>query len=375
MIPVVRGIAAGGVTVLMIEHVMQAVMHLARARVGAGAGPADRRGHAGRGDQRRARDRGLPRPRCGGAPAGGVRRDADDRPARRERPARRLRPRGGAARRGPAGARRRDRRAARQQRRRQVHAQQRSSAAWCRPAAAACASTAPTSPTRHYRDIVKAGLIQVPEGRRIFPNLSVRENLELGAFARARERRAANLERVFAIFPRLAERTTQKAGTMSGGEQQMLAIGRGLMAEPRLLILDEPSLGLSPLLVEELFALIQRLHADGPVGAAGGAERGASRWRSRSAPSARERQPAFRRHAGGTAGRRANSSGPTWDCEVEDEAATTLLCSLCAAAPALRARADAARRSACGSARRPAAAPTRSRASWRPRWAACSAAT
>ena len=116
---------------------------------------------------------------------------------------------------------------------------------------------------RHYREIVKAGLIQVPEGRRIFPNLSVRENLELGAFARARERRASNLERVFATFPRLAERTTQKAGTMSGGEQQMLAIGRGLMAEPRLLILDEPSLGLSPLLVEELFALIQRLHADG----------------------------------------------------------------------------------------------------------------
>jgi branched-chain amino acid transport system ATP-binding protein len=116
---------------------------------------------------------------------------------------------------------------------------------------------------RHYRDIVKAGLIQVPEGRRIFPNLSVRENLDLGAFARARERRAANLERVFASFPRLAERSTQKAGTMSGGEQQMLAIGRGLMAEPRLLILDEPSLGLSPLLVEELFTLIQRLHADG----------------------------------------------------------------------------------------------------------------
>jgi branched-chain amino acid transport system ATP-binding protein len=116
---------------------------------------------------------------------------------------------------------------------------------------------------RHYREVVKAGLIQVPEGRRIFPNLSVRENLELGAFTRARERRAANLERVFTIFPRLAERVAQRAGTMSGGEQQMLAIGRGLMAEPRLLILDEPSLGLSPLLVEELFALIGRLHADG----------------------------------------------------------------------------------------------------------------
>ena len=116
---------------------------------------------------------------------------------------------------------------------------------------------------RHYREVVKAGLIQVPEGRRVFPNLSVLENLELGAFTRARERRAANLERVFATFPRLAERRAQQAGTMSGGEQQMLAIGRGLMAEPRLLILDEPSLGLSPLLVEELFALIGRLHADG----------------------------------------------------------------------------------------------------------------
>ena len=115
----------------------------------------------------------------------------------------------------------------------------------------------------HYRRIVQAGLIQVPEGRRVFPDLSVRENLELGSFARARERRAANLERVFGIFPRLAERSTQRAGTMSGGEQQMLAIGRGLMAEPKLLILDEPSLGLSPLLVDELFALIGRLRDEG----------------------------------------------------------------------------------------------------------------
>jgi branched-chain amino acid transport system ATP-binding protein len=113
------------------------------------------------------------------------------------------------------------------------------------------------------REVVRAGLIQVPEGRRIFPNLSVLENLELGSFARARARRASNLERVFDIFPRLKERLTQKAGTMSGGEQQMLAIGRGLMAEPRLLILDEPSLGLSPLLVEEMFALIRRLHEQG----------------------------------------------------------------------------------------------------------------
>jgi branched-chain amino acid transport system ATP-binding protein len=115
----------------------------------------------------------------------------------------------------------------------------------------------------HYREVVRHGLIHVPEGRRIFPNLSVRENLELGAFARGRARRAGNLDNVFTTFPRLKERARQLAGTMSGGEQQMLAIGRGLMGEPRLLILDEPSLGLSPLLVEELFGLIGRLHAQG----------------------------------------------------------------------------------------------------------------
>ncbi len=115
----------------------------------------------------------------------------------------------------------------------------------------------------HYREVVKAGLIQVPEGRRVFPNLSVLENLALGSFTRARGRREQNLQRVYAIFPKLRERSAQAAGTLSGGEQQMLAIGRGLMAEPRLLILDEPSLGLSPLLVEELFALIGRLNADG----------------------------------------------------------------------------------------------------------------
>ena len=115
----------------------------------------------------------------------------------------------------------------------------------------------------HYRRVVQAGLIQVPEGRKVFPNLSVLENLELGAFTRARARRADNLVRVFDTFPRLRERQTQLAGTMSGGEQQMLAIGRGLMAEPKLLILDEPSLGLSPLLVEEMFALIAQLRASG----------------------------------------------------------------------------------------------------------------
>jgi branched-chain amino acid transport system ATP-binding protein len=112
-------------------------------------------------------------------------------------------------------------------------------------------------------EIMGAGLIQVPEGRKIFPNLSVRENLELGSYRRAKPNRAINLDRVFQTFPRLKERTGQAAGTLSGGEQQMLAIGRGMMAEPRLLILDEPSLGLSPLLVEEMFALIRRLHGQG----------------------------------------------------------------------------------------------------------------
>jgi branched-chain amino acid transport system ATP-binding protein len=111
--------------------------------------------------------------------------------------------------------------------------------------------------------IVARGLIHVPEGRRIFPNMTVRENLDLGAYRRGRARRGHNRSRVFSIFPRLGERQSQRAGTLSGGEQQMLAIGRGLMAEPKLLILDEPSLGLSPILVEELFALIDSIHADG----------------------------------------------------------------------------------------------------------------
>jgi branched-chain amino acid transport system ATP-binding protein len=111
--------------------------------------------------------------------------------------------------------------------------------------------------------IVAKGLIHVPEGRKIFPNMSVRENLELGSYRRARANRTANIEKAYMLFPRLRERAGQLAGTLSGGEQQMLAIGRGLMAEPRLLILDEPSLGLSPLLVEELFALIGRIAAEG----------------------------------------------------------------------------------------------------------------
>ena len=112
-------------------------------------------------------------------------------------------------------------------------------------------------------NVVDLGVIQVPEGRRVFPNMTVRENLELGGYRRGRERRKDNLDRVNGVFPRLQERFGQLAGTLSGGEQQMLAIGRAMMAEPKLLILDEPSLGLSPLLVEEMFTLIRQLNTEG----------------------------------------------------------------------------------------------------------------
>lgn len=111
--------------------------------------------------------------------------------------------------------------------------------------------------------VVDAGMSLVPEGRLIFPNMTVKENLILGSYRRAKVSRDANIEKIVAIFPRLKERFEQKAGTLSGGEQQMLAIGRGMMAEPELLILDEPSLGLSPLLVEEMFNLIRRLNEEG----------------------------------------------------------------------------------------------------------------
>jgi branched-chain amino acid transport system ATP-binding protein len=114
-----------------------------------------------------------------------------------------------------------------------------------------------------HAEIVAMGLIHVPEGRRVFPNLTVRENLLLGATVRGRRERGRTMEGVLHTFPRLRERLSQHAGSMSGGEQQMLAIGRGLMGLPRLLILDEPSLGLSPKLVEELFALIGDLHRQG----------------------------------------------------------------------------------------------------------------
>jgi branched-chain amino acid transport system ATP-binding protein len=112
--------------------------------------------------------------------------------------------------------------------------------------------------------IVRLGIAQSPEGRRIFPRMSVLENLELGAFARSdREQIPQDLERVFGLFPRLRERLAQKGGTLSGGEQQMLAMGRALMARPTLLLLDEPSMGLSPLLVETIFQIIRDINTQG----------------------------------------------------------------------------------------------------------------
>ncbi len=112
--------------------------------------------------------------------------------------------------------------------------------------------------------IVRQGVVQVPEGRKIFAILTVRENLEMGSYTRSsRGEIGANLERVFRSFPRLKERLGQLGGTLSGGEQQMLAIARGMMAQPSLLLLDEPSMGLSPLLVEEIFGIIQEINATG----------------------------------------------------------------------------------------------------------------
>jgi branched-chain amino acid transport system ATP-binding protein len=113
-------------------------------------------------------------------------------------------------------------------------------------------------------DIVSHGVAQSPEGRKLFPRMTVLENLEMGAFQR-KDKTALkdDLERVFTLFPRLAERKTQKAGTMSGGEQQMCAIGRALMSEPRLLLLDEPSAGLAPVVVQQVFGLVERIRARG----------------------------------------------------------------------------------------------------------------
>jgi branched-chain amino acid transport system ATP-binding protein len=112
--------------------------------------------------------------------------------------------------------------------------------------------------------VVERGVLQSPEGRRIFPRLTVRENLEMGAFTRSdRAGIDEDIERVFNLFPRLRERTDQKGGTLSGGEQQMLAIGRALMGRPRVLLLDEPSMGLAPVLVEQIFNIVKDINAQG----------------------------------------------------------------------------------------------------------------
>ena len=112
-------------------------------------------------------------------------------------------------------------------------------------------------------EIVRLGMSHVPEGRRVFSGLTVRENLKMGAYTRPKSEVESSLAEVYKRFPRLEERKNQPAGTLSGGEQQMLAMGRALMSRPKLLMLDEPSMGLAPLLVEQIFAIIQELHAAG----------------------------------------------------------------------------------------------------------------
>ena len=112
-------------------------------------------------------------------------------------------------------------------------------------------------------ELVREGIAQSPEGRRIFSRLTVLENLQMGGYTRTSKEVTENIEHVFGLFPRLKERSSQKGGTLSGGEQQMLAIGRALMTRPKVLLLDEPSLGLAPILIQQIFAIIREINADG----------------------------------------------------------------------------------------------------------------
>ena len=131
----------------------------------------------------------------------------------------------------------------------------------CKPSNGAILFDCEPIHTLATHEIIRKGIVLVPEGRKIFPKLTVRSNLEMGAYTR-KGAIEHSIEEIFTYFPRLKERMNQLAGTLSGGEQQMLAIGRGLMAEPKLLMLDEPSMGLAPVIVEEMFTIINRIHKE-----------------------------------------------------------------------------------------------------------------
>ena len=171
---------------------------------------------------------------------------------------------------------------------------------------------------RRRRTSSSSGIAHVPEGRRLWPDMSVEDNLLLGAYPRrARGEARTELERVYAIFPRVAERRTQIAGTLSGGEQQMVAIGRGLMSKPSILMLDEPSLGLAPIIVAEMFETVRRINAAGTTvllveqNVRQALELATRGYVDRNRPRRQQRHP---RRA---ASQRRNPTKPTWDSEPE----------------------------------------------------------